>query len=101
MEIKAEELKNSVNFFPGKPYEHKELSEEELKGMLKSYGYHEKDGYVHLTCHCDSTLAFLVQMVSLLQAIGCKDIQTEGYEDKNFDGPYRFVYHAFGKKGRI
>lgn len=45
---------------------------------------------IHLSVLCDSTYFFLVQMVDYLKAIGCTDIQTNGYQENDEIYGYRF-----------
>lgn len=63
-------------------------------------GYTENE-IMHLSILCDSTIFFLGQMVQFLEAIGCTDIQTDGYVEN--DGLYGYRFKASGKmpKGMV
>lgn len=36
-----------------------------------------QDGRLHLSCVCDGTWIFMAELVTILNALGCTDIQTE------------------------
>lgn len=36
-----------------------------------------QDGKLHLSCVCDGTLIFMYELITILNALGCTDIQTE------------------------
>lgn len=53
----------------------REPTEEEIKERIKSYDHEIKDGVIYLHCVCDGTMAFLYDMLSLLNAVGCTELQ--------------------------
>lgn len=72
------------------------LTDEEIKTEIKTYAHEIKDGYLYLQCVCDGTYAFLYQMMCLLAAVGCTDIQQSDWTGE-IDGVFRSVFTVRGK----
>ena len=54
--------------------------EEFFLSKLSHYLYNiDEDGRMYLKAQSDSTAIFLFEMLTLLNAMGCTDIQTKGY----------------------
>ena len=68
--------------------------ERQVNEFFQSHNGYVEDRRMHLSVLCDSTAYFLLEMVNFLKAIGCTDIQTEGYVEN--DGVYGYRYKASG-----
>ena len=68
--------------------------EKQVNEFFRSHNGYVENGRMCLSVLCDSTIYFLYEMTNFLQAIGCTDIQTEGYVEN--DGIYGYRYKASG-----
>ena len=68
--------------------------EQQINEFFHSHNGKIENGRMCLSVLCDSTVYFLHEMDNFLTAIGCTDIQTEGYVEN--DSVYGYRYKASG-----